>query len=94
LAILIEEAVSMEWMMRDTRGRPMKLRLENLPVPLVMDGKVQDANLEKLGKTRFWLKNELQAQDVKDVKKVYLCTIDHRGRLFVNQKQPWVRPLS
>jgi uncharacterized membrane protein YcaP (DUF421 family) len=74
-------------MMRDTRGRPMKLRLENLPVPLVMDGKVQDANLEKLGKTRFWLKNELQAQDVKDVKKVYLCTIDHRGRLFVNRKQ-------
>ena len=36
------------------------IRYEGLPLPLIMDGKVQDDNLEKIGKTRFWLKNQLQ----------------------------------
>ncbi|TXK73472.1 DUF421 domain-containing protein, partial [Paenibacillus sp. N3.4] len=38
------------------------IRYEGLPLPLIMDGKVQDDNLEKIGKTRFWLKNQLQAK--------------------------------
>jgi uncharacterized membrane protein YcaP (DUF421 family) len=62
----------------------MGFRLVNMPVPLVMDGKVQNENLERLGKTRFWLKNELQANQVTDIKQVFLCTIDYRGRVFVH----------
>lgn len=64
-------------------------RFEMLPIPLIMDGKVQDENLAKLDKTRFWLKNVLQEQGVHDFKEVFLCTIDHRGRLFVDcDKKP------
>ena len=63
---------------------PPKYRFEILPIPLIMDGKVQDENLEKLGKTRFWLKNELQAKSVSDFKDVFLCTIDHKGKLYVD----------
>ncbi len=63
---------------------PPKYRFEILPIPLIMDGKVQDTNLEKLGKTRFWLKNELQAKSVSDFKDVFLCTIDHKGKLYVD----------
>src|SRR5690606_10411338 len=48
-----------------------KVRYEGLPLPLIMDGKVQDRNLEKIGKTRFWLKNELQAHDIYDFKDVF-----------------------
>ncbi|MGO4546170.1 YetF domain-containing protein [Paenibacillus sp. 2TAB23] len=63
---------------------PSKYRFEILPVPLIMDGKVQDENLEKLEKTRFWLKNVLQEKGVTDFKDVFFCTIDHKGKLFVD----------
>lgn len=63
---------------------PQKYRFEILPIPLIMDGKVQDANLEKLEKTRFWLKNVLQEKGVTDFKDVFFCTIDHKGKLFID----------
>ncbi|MBP1996763.1 DUF421 domain-containing protein [Paenibacillus eucommiae] len=66
---------------------PGKVRLEGLPLPLIMDGRVQDDHLEQIGKTRFWLKNELQALQVFDFKEVFFCSIDHRGKLFVDRKK-------
>lgn len=66
---------------------PPGFRYEILPIPLIMDGKVQDGNLEKIEKTRFWLKNVLQEQKVNDFKEVFLCTIDHKGKLFVDVNQ-------
>lgn len=73
-----------------TKIIPSKYRFEILPIPLIMDGKVQDGNLEKLEKTRFWLKNVLQEKGVTDFKDVFFCTIDHKGKLFVdmNEKKP------
>ncbi|MEK3882714.1 DUF421 domain-containing protein [Paenibacillus sp. PL2-23] len=66
---------------------PAGFRFEILPIPLIMDGKVQDDNLMKIEKTRFWLKNVLQAHGVMDFKDVFLCTIDHKGKLFVDVNQ-------
>lgn len=63
---------------------PPKFRFETLPVPLIMDGKVLDDNLEKLGKNRFWLRSELRGRGIRDLKDVFLCTVDHRGRMFVD----------
>ncbi|MDQ0901426.1 MULTISPECIES: DUF421 domain-containing protein [unclassified Paenibacillus] len=63
------------------------IRYEGLPLPLIMDGKVQDANLEKIGKTRFWLKNQLQVKGARDFKEVFYCSIDHRGRMFLDRKR-------
>ncbi|QNK60054.1 DUF421 domain-containing protein [Paenibacillus sp. PAMC21692] len=63
---------------------PPSYRFEILPIPLIMDGKVQDENLSKIEKTRFWLKNALQEENVHDFKEVFLCTIDHKGKLFVD----------
>lgn len=62
-------------------------RYEGLPVALVMDGKVQDENLEKIGKTRFWLKNELQKYGIRDVKDVFFCTYDHKGKMYIDRKK-------
>ncbi|NOU73335.1 DUF421 domain-containing protein [Paenibacillus sp. LMG 31458] len=63
------------------------IRFEGLPLPLIMDGKVQDENLEKIGKTRFWLKNQLQVKGARDFKEVFYCSIDHRGRMFLDLKR-------
>lgn len=63
-----------------------KFRYELLPMPLILDGQVQDDNLEKLGKTRFWLKSELQNYNVENFKHVYFCSINHQGKLYVDKK--------
>ena len=63
------------------------IRYEGLPLPLIMDGKVQDDNLDKIGKTRFWLKNQLQFKGARDFKEVFYCSIDHRGRMFLDRKR-------
>ncbi|MCS7458695.1 DUF421 domain-containing protein [Paenibacillus doosanensis] len=63
------------------------IRYEGLPLPLIMDGKVQDDSLTKLGKTRFWLKSQLQAKGIHDFKDVFFCTVDHRGKWFIDKKR-------
>lgn len=70
----------------DGKGQA-QFHYEGLPMPLIMDGKVQELYLEKIGKTRFWLKNQLQEKGVTDIKDVFFCSIDHKGRLYLNMKR-------
>ncbi|MBD2844576.1 DUF421 domain-containing protein [Paenibacillus sp. IB182496] len=65
---------------------PPRFRYETLPIPLIMDGKVQEESLVKLEKTRFWLKKEMRKFGITDLRDVLLCTLDHRGRLFVDRR--------
>lgn len=55
----------------------------SLPLPLIVNGKVQDENLEQIGQTRFWLKNQLQELGARAFKEIHICTIDHRGKVFL-----------
>ena len=63
---------------------PPGFRYEMLPIPLIMDGKVQDENLDKINKTRFWLKNIIQEKGAHHFKEVLLCTIDHKERIYID----------
>lgn len=65
---------------------PSGFRYELLPLPLIMDGKVQDGSLEKIGKDRFWLKKELQDRGVDEFRNVFFCSVDHRGHLYIDRK--------
>ncbi|SDE60154.1 Uncharacterized membrane protein YcaP, DUF421 family [Paenibacillus sp. UNCCL117] len=62
-------------------------RYEGLPLPLIMDGIVQEESLSKLGQTRFWLKKELRARGIKDFKDVFFCSVDHRGKWFIDKNR-------
>lgn len=62
------------------------IRYAGLPLPLIMDGKVLDENLKIINRDRFWLKNQIQLKSARDFKEVFFCTIDHRGRLFIDKK--------
>lgn len=62
------------------------VKFEALPLPLILDGKVDDYNLKQIGKTRFWLKNQIQAKGLVDFKDVFFCSIDHKGRIYINPK--------
>lgn len=63
------------------------IKYEGLPLPLIMDGKVQDQNLELIQKTRFWLKNQIQQKGILDFKDVFICSIDHNGKIYVSPKE-------
>ncbi|MFE4711414.1 MULTISPECIES: YetF domain-containing protein [unclassified Paenibacillus] len=62
-----------------------KIRYEGLPIPLIMDGKVQDTNLEMIGKTRFWLRQQIRQKGVSDFRDVFLCSVDHQGKIYVSR---------
>ncbi|WP_151735987.1 DUF421 domain-containing protein ['Paenibacillus yunnanensis' Narsing Rao et al. 2020] len=64
-----------------------KIRYEGLPIPLIMDGKVQDDNLELIGKTRFWLRTQIRQQGVSEFREVFLCSIDHKGQIYVDPQR-------
>ncbi|MCM3339457.1 DUF421 domain-containing protein [Paenibacillus sp. MER TA 81-3] len=73
---------------KPTLPQPDRFRFATLPLPLIMDGKVQDDNLQSINKTRFWLKNQLQLKGVNEFKQVFFCSIDHKGHMFIDRKQP------
>ncbi|WP_236588024.1 DUF421 domain-containing protein [Tumebacillus amylolyticus] len=58
-----------------------------LPLPLIVDGMVMDENLEKIGQTRFWLKGEMKKYGYSEFKKIFYCSIDNQGSLFVDPKE-------
>lgn len=63
---------------------PLKYKFTALPLPLIIEGKVQDQNLQSIDKTRFWLNNQLQQQGIKNYKQVFFCSINHRGYLYIS----------
>lgn len=63
-----------------------KIKYEELPFSLIMDGRVNDKNLRIIGKTRSWLKNQILAEGVKDFKDIFYCSLDHKGEIYINTK--------
>lgn len=59
----------------------------HLPIPLIVDGKVQDEGLAEIGKTRFWLKNEVQKQGYKDFKDIFFALYHADGKWFIDRKE-------
>jgi uncharacterized membrane protein YcaP (DUF421 family) len=65
----------------DTERSPLQMIL-----PLVLDGKVLEDNLEKVDKTAFWLRQELKKAGFKDIKGISFCTLNEDGSLYVDEK--------
>ncbi|GIP20806.1 MULTISPECIES: YetF domain-containing protein [Paenibacillus] len=58
-----------------------------LPLPLIVKGQVQDQNLERIRQNRFWLKNQIQTKGVTRFKEVLVCTVDHKGKLYIHTEK-------
>ncbi|WP_241154379.1 DUF421 domain-containing protein [Staphylospora marina] len=69
----------------DVYRRPMQHRFR-MPVPLIIEGKVQENGLRKIGQTRFWLKNEIRKRGFSDFRDVFYASLSQDGILYVDGK--------
>lgn len=60
---------------------------EGLPLPLIMDGKLNIKNLLESGKDLKWLIRELKKQTIDKVEDVLIASLDSSGTLFTQAKQ-------
>lgn len=61
---------------------------EGLCTELIMDGRILDKNLIRIGKTPSWLQKQLQKQQIASIKDVFLAVCDAKGKLTVYPIQP------
>ena len=59
---------------------------EEIPYDLIVDGKIMDKNLKKIGKDYKWLENEIKKYNVIP-KEVLIATIDSKGKIFCQAKE-------
>jgi uncharacterized membrane protein YcaP (DUF421 family) len=57
-----------------------------MPIPVIVEGKVQDKVLTQLGHTRFWLKNQIQQGGYRDFKEIFYASVDQSGKLYMDSK--------
>lgn len=62
-----------------------KKKQPELQVPLVVDGMIQEGNLETINKTNLWLRQQLRKLGYKEIKDISLCTFG-KGVFFIDVK--------
>ena len=67
---------------------------EDIPMTLIVDGKIQTEHLRFCGLEETWLKQQLQAAGITDVKGIVLASLDHQGKLFIQEKAENALPLQ
>ena len=64
----------------------IKAEYEGLPYDLVVDGVVQEENLQKISKSKEWLKKEVQKFNMKP-EDALIVTINGKGDIFCQKKE-------
>ncbi|KAB2951878.1 DUF421 domain-containing protein [Heliorestis acidaminivorans] len=60
---------------------------EGLPVPIILDGRIEFSNLKEHNLDENWLKNELANHGVAGYKDVFFACLDSRGNFYVCPKK-------
>ena len=61
----------------------------HFPLPLILDGKIQEENVCAIEKTPLWLRQELRKVGFRDIKNISYCILDNNGTFFVDLKDEW-----
>lgn len=64
----------------------LEAEYEGIPYDLIIDGKVMETNLKKIGKNTKWLNNQLNPFKLK-IENVLIATIDGKGNFFCQGKE-------
>ena len=79
------------------KARPVTvedLQLENvrhdgLPCVLVSEGTLNEGELTRAKKDHIWLTKELKKRNIKDVKEIFVASLDAEDELFIQLKGEW-----
>ena len=74
-----KKAVSKEGLFPLGRIEPSKL-----PVLLIVEGRVLEEGLRRIGRSRGWLEKEGRRRGYRGVEEIFLASLDSRGRLYLD----------
>ncbi|MED3562166.1 DUF421 domain-containing protein [Bacillus xiapuensis] len=57
----------------------------DITIPLIMDGQIDEENLQRINKTNLWLRQELKKKGYKDIKKISFCSYEN-GKFFIDKQ--------
>lgn len=57
-----------------------------MPLPLILDGKVQEEHLKKMNQTPLWLRQQMRKLGYRDIKKISYCALRDHDTFFVDVK--------
>jgi uncharacterized membrane protein YcaP (DUF421 family) len=60
---------------------------EELPISLILDGKVNSYNLKFINHDTNWLMNKLKENDIDKVENAFIALLDSNGKFFVQRRQ-------
>ncbi|TMW74141.1 DUF421 domain-containing protein [Alteribacter natronophilus] len=58
-----------------------------LPLPLVMNGKVQEEHLQKMNRTPLWLRQQLRKLGYRDIRKISCCMMTGENQFYIDEKK-------
>jgi len=84
----IRNISDVEFAILETTGELSVLKKEkkksgNLTMPLILDGIIQEPNLEKINKTNFWLRQQLRKRGYNDIQKISFCSFEN-GHFYID----------
>ncbi len=65
----------------------VKSKEEELPVTLIVDGKLNDNKLKKAGYDKIWLMNQLKKQNINKIEKVFFAFLSSDKVFYVQEKK-------
>ncbi|SFX08539.1 Uncharacterized membrane protein YcaP, DUF421 family [Thermoactinomyces sp. DSM 45891] len=68
----------------DVQNDGSKLRPFRMPIPVIIEGRVQEQELTESGYNHIWLKQELRKKGVKDFKNVFYASVDQYGNIYID----------
>lgn len=60
---------------------------ESLPVPLIIDGRIQEEQLQKINQTSLWIRQQMRMLGYRDIKKISYCALKGQHTFFVDVKE-------
>ncbi|MGJ7912264.1 DUF421 domain-containing protein [Neobacillus sp. LXY-1] len=55
----------------------------DITIPLILDGTVEEENLQRINKTNLWLRQEMKKKGYRDLKKISFCSYEN-GKFYID----------
>ncbi|MBU8879526.1 DUF421 domain-containing protein [Bacillus sp. FJAT-29790] len=84
----IRNITDVEFAILETTGELSVLKKEKkktgtMTIPLILDGVIQEASLERINETNFWLRQQLKKRGYDDIQNISFCSYEN-GQFYID----------